>query len=312
MNRTNNSLSNTTASSHLTSPLTIVIGAITVPIVLIGLIGSLAFFYVLKHDTTKQRLSVKATFANLALAVFVFCTVSGPYQALTFIKQDRNFLAKPANDMWCQINAFSNVSMVYVVVLCHAAIALNRFCVILFYQRPHILKSRAMLAALLLSPWLVTFAIYVFPFFHLGGTFGYVRFPVYKCSFVDRKPSFLMASRALTTGLALVVICGAYFAIWLKVTVNEPRRAAVIARRSNAVRDRMIRVPVSSVPRALRQMKKEVKVAKSTFVTCLFFVVCFLPSTIQAFVMNNPNGLQSFAGQALITLQWIGNYSLLT
>ena len=308
MNHTN-STSNSTASKQLKSLFTTVNGGVTVLIVFIGLVGSLAFLYVLKHDTTKQRLSVKATFANLALAVIVFCTISGPYQALTFIARDQNFLAKPANDMWCQINAFSNVSMIYVVVLCHAAIALNRLCVILFYQRPHILNSRALLAALLLSPWLATFTIYAFPFFHLGATYGYNRFPFSKCSFVERDQAFLISSRALTTGLALVVICGAYFVIWLKVTVNEPRRCAMIARWSNAVRDSPLGPQVPTPPRALRQWNKEVKVAKSTFMTCLFFVVCFLPSTTLAFVVSKSSELRSLTGEALLTLQWIGEFS---
>ncbi|OQV25758.1 hypothetical protein BV898_00686 [Hypsibius exemplaris] len=288
INRQNNS------SSENDSYSSVAFGIVTIPIVIVGFIGCILFLFVLYKDT-KQRHSVRACFLNLCLSSLFFCIFSGPFQILTYITQDRNFLADPANDFWCQFSAFTNVALIYVVVLCHAAIAVNRYCVIIFYKRVRILKSKILLSILLVSPWFITIVIYIFPLFHLGASYGFGGNPVYKCSFQKREKAFLMASRAITTGSAVILICASYLAIWVKVTMNS--------RRPNCVGIDCI---PPAAPKTLRQINKEVRVAKSTFITCLVFIIFFLPSTVQAFVIKNPANLQLVPGLTLILMQQIG------
>jgi hypothetical protein len=284
----------------------VVLGILTIPIVLLGFIGALLFLYKLKKDS-KQRRSVKALFVNLCVSTMVFCIFSGPFQALTYITQNNNFLASPTNDAICQINAFMNVATIYIVVLCHAAIAANRYFVIVFHDRPTIQNSKSLLIILLTSPWLITVLITIFPFFQLGGTYGYSEL-VHKCSFLKRDKFFLFACRIISAGFALTVIFCSYFAICLKVTRRTRQRFSVLYRQSNVVLDTST-LPQSSLA-TLRRMRKEVRVARSTFITCLAFVVCFLPATIHAFTVKNPTDLQGTFGMTLILLQWIGNFIL--
>ncbi|OQV25756.1 hypothetical protein BV898_00684 [Hypsibius exemplaris] len=294
LNSTNESFVSRQNNSQ-SSNSSVALGVVTIPIVIIGFIGCVTFLVVL-HNDKKHRQSVKACFLNLCLSSLFFCIFSGPFQILTYITQDRNFLADPANDFWCQFSAFTNVALVYVVVLCHAAIAVNRYCVIIFYKRVRILKSKILLSILLVSPWFITIVIYIFPLFHLGTSYGFVGDPTYKCTFLKREKAFLTASRAITTGVAVVLICASYLAIWVKVTMNSQRRHRVVLE------------DVTSGALAagtLRQIKKEVRVAKSTCVTCLVFIVCFLPSTIQAFAVRSPGDMKQ-VGLILIMLQHAG------
>jgi hypothetical protein len=280
----------------------IVLGILTIPIVIFGLSGALLFLYILKKDT-KQRTSVKASFVNLCLSSLVFCIFSGPFQALTYITNTQNFLASPDHDGLCQLNAFLNISCVYIVVLCHASIAANRFLVIFFHDRPGILNSRLLFALLLIIPWAVPVAIYIFPFFHLGGSYGFLAAqPMYKCTFVKREKSYLFLSRTLTTGLALAIIFSAYFAIWLKV-ITIRSQGWRLFNRSNTIEDGGV-VPRPG-PRYLRQMRRDVRVARNTFIACLALVICFLPSTVYVFsVKSTANSI----GMTLIFLQWLGKF----
>ena len=55
-----------------------------------------------------------------------------------------------------------------------------------------------------------------------------------------------------------------------------------------------------------RRMRKEIQVTQSVFITCLSFVMCYLPNTVYAIMVYRPQQIDAEPNLVTQLLLWIG------
>ncbi|XP_055350753.1 uncharacterized protein LOC129597292 [Paramacrobiotus metropolitanus] len=307
-------LENSTSSNYFHPLDTVPYGVMSIPLELVGIIGSIVFLHEL-HQNTKNRTSASAMFVNLCLATLLQTAVTSPLQTYTFLTGVPNGLSRPERAGLCKGVAFIYLVSVKAVILCQASIALNRLFFVIFVTRFPILQSRPVIISLLAFPWLISVLSHCLPLFNVGGAYGYSVL-TNKCSYIRNEGAVMHFQRSFVTVLALFIIVVSYTAVSVKIFHVQHRLLKIrplhreeIATTNMASINSTGNGSLATVgnPKALRQMRREIRAAKIALLSSSVFVACYLPTTLLSFVSgNNRRELLSPLGMSLLMVQSIG------
>jgi 7 transmembrane receptor (rhodopsin family) len=259
-----------------------------IPISIIGTVGSILCLLTICCQKSNVRSTIDPLFINLAICTLIFSVFCCPFHAYSSLVGWPNFLITPTFFPLCQTIGFMYLETMAADRLMHAAIALQRFIVIVLSDRCAWLKSKFCTMVLLVAPWLMAAVVYVFPFFHLGGEYDY-NFDFGRCGYTRvhsmRYHQFLRSFFFFFSSAAIVVC---YLGIVLKLAASHRK----VIQNPSAVRS--------------LKMKREIGVTKIAFILCVLFTVCFLPATIHAFVAKSSAELFSPLGSGLVILLMFG------
>ncbi|XP_055353230.1 melatonin receptor type 1A-like [Paramacrobiotus metropolitanus] len=275
-----------------------VFGIITIPISLVGTAGSIGCLGFIRTHAKQQSSSTNALYINLSIATLLFCGIVCPVHAYTQLAQQASSFAQPT---YLAKSACSFIGFFYFWTLTasaysHSAIAANRLFIVVLQKSK--LSSTSTTVFLIAASWFIAGMTFMWPLLRLGGTYGFSTESM-KCTFSSlTSPEFVISYKVLYGFVPVIIMVICYAAVFCKVAISSRK-----LRKNPAVNQAgALLMPVNH----RRQRNAERKITQIAFITCVGFIVCYVPSAIFGFVVKARAALQSPMGMALVFLMWIG------
>ncbi|OQV21948.1 hypothetical protein BV898_04160 [Hypsibius exemplaris] len=304
-------------SSSNSVPVYEVYGIITIPIGVVGFIGSLLCVWTIwrsrQHHPTQHKSSSNSNilFLNMSLSSLLFCGIVCPFHAYAQITQLRSTLAQRADDSLCQFIAFAYFTTLTASSYAHVTIALNRFFAVILSGTAHgMFQSKRFTVFMMALSWMVAGATFAPPLFRSFKTVSYgFSEESMKCTFTSLGNSvYVIAYKVVYAWIPFLIMVLCYACIFLKLKLSKKRirhqnQPIESIQQSNGGNPR---VAVMKLIRQRRSMRGEIRVTKIAFITCASFLACYVPNTLFGFAVKTRKELQSPLGIALVMLWWVG------
>ena len=121
------------------------------------------------------------------------------------------------------------LSLIGIPKTCQVSIAIHRFITVVLNNHYSLCTKKFTLVALVLSPWISQFLVYVWPLSHIGAYFGYNN-QAGLCGMIQTV-TFSKINRVAVPISQLIIVSICYFAIWCKVYKSNQRLRRRIIRR---------------------------------------------------------------------------------
>ncbi|XP_055345050.1 melanopsin-B-like [Paramacrobiotus metropolitanus] len=269
----------------------ITIGILTIPTSIIGTMGSLLTLYLLSR-LSRQNFATNALIINLCVATFLLCGTSSFYDAFTMITGQEG-----PSRICCVVFAFLHFLWLSVSAHSHAAIAIHRLIAVLSSDCTMcLLHTKSVATSLVIYTWLVPFLVLVFPLVPVSGEYGFSQVAS-RCSIMSVKsPEYTYVLKLMNSFVPLAVMTVCYLII-----------CAVVIRSKTKFNldDQAIRGQGARGIRLMR-LKAEFRVTRIAFITCAWFIICYIPSAIHGLIATKVSEMQSAFAQFLILMTWIG------
>ncbi|XP_055346094.1 protein trapped in endoderm-1-like [Paramacrobiotus metropolitanus] len=283
-------------------------GIITGVLVPTGILGSLLCLYFIKQRHFEQTPQSDALLINLCVSSLLFCTVNAPVLAYTLTTFPINyfFLHPSACQGLVYIFWFSQTASAYA----HVGIALNRFITLMFLSHKKFSYSNLVAGFLIAAGWIIPLVTFIFPLFHMFGTFGYTTI-AHTCLFVGviLRP-YQLTYKTLNSFFPLSLMVVSYLAISVKlycIAINRQRRIDKSVNNDAFSRTTggLTRATDATVAKRKR-VRAEIRTTNTAMITCFIFLICYVPNSLYGFFVKTVRDLQSTTGMSLILLVWIG------
>lgn len=287
------------------------LGIFLIPVSVIGTCGGFFCIIILARKDAKSRTQADGLFISLSVDSLAISALVIPLQAYTSIVGPVNILASQAFAPLCRCNAFMFIFFITASEFCHLAVALNRFSVVVLSHYPFFRRGGAM-KVLLFTPWFLAFWFAIWPLFHIGGEYGF-NARLSRCSTLSTTSvSFSLFLRMPPlVCLPMMVLC--YIAVYSKVMASRRKlghhRASVTVQASASATPAVKTdgATLSTAIKSKRGRKKlEMHVTKVSLVTCVFYVLMYLPMSAHSMTTKTAANLRSPTVSYLLMLSWIG------
>ncbi|OQV11508.1 hypothetical protein BV898_14164 [Hypsibius exemplaris] len=278
-----------------------VVGVLTIPVSIVGALGSIITLNLIIRQNSQHRSSASSLMVSLCVDTVLLCGITSFFDAFTMLTGGTG----AAGDYGpiCIMFAFLHFWWLSVSAHSHAAVAIHRLIAVLKIDQKHVshrLSSKLLASILIAYTWLVPLLVLVFPIFDLGGTYGF-NGTASRCSIVSVSVPYygtvLMLMNSFVP-LGIMVIC--YSAIFVKI---------LRTRRKFNLDESAIRSQGAARGVRLLRFKAEIRVTYIAFLTCIWFCVFYMPSSVHSLAVSNSNdpmALQSALAQAFVLMTWIG------
>ncbi|XP_055355231.1 5-hydroxytryptamine receptor 1B-like [Paramacrobiotus metropolitanus] len=299
------------------------LGLLLIPLAILGAAGScLCLLRLLKtrrprHPASASLISiftpstcsaVDLLLANLALTSLLFSLIVAPVHAYTSLS------GTPPSDGVCQMTGFGYLVVVTASPVSHAAIALNRFTVVVLGGHRTRPPRRSSAGWWIVGTWAVSVVVAVWPLLGLGGRYGFSRC-VRRCVISTvTSPAYHVFIRTAPPLSCATIMLAAYAGVLVKIILvrNSLSRKVTFTRQSSGITVSVtdsegnttekvhmeVRVPAGPARGTCQRCRrswldhlrgcrgvlgmqpKEVRVTKVALLTCVVFCVFYLPISV--------------------------------
>lgn len=259
---------------------------ISIPFCFIGIVGNLVVLAAIFTSPLRKSHSLIMVI-SLVIDNLLRSILAQPHSAYSSIRGVNGL-----DEGSCKFFAFCVVFLDYVGCSHQAAIAVNRFLAIVCLNKLSQTWHNRLIYILLCFTWLTPLLVFILPFFEIGANYGFSKL-FQRCIFTKQSYDFILAYRILFQVLPFVIMGICYLPILIKIknvrqTVEAGTSAAGV--------------------KIAKRFATQVQITKNTAILALFYLVCFMPSTIWNFVVGdlNHDPIENL-GPSLFLMLWIGN-----
>ncbi|OQV17896.1 hypothetical protein BV898_08025 [Hypsibius exemplaris] len=243
-------------------------------------------------------------FISLTVASVFVCGVTLPVSSYNLVTGGKSWFELPQRSVLCLLDAFLQLTAMDTALFTHGFIAVNRLLAAFTYPQRHPTGSKVLTVVFVVLSWLLPVILYAFPLFHVGGGFSYSH-NTNRCTLVEHQHSLIYwhLTKVLHFFLpfALMTIC--YATILVRVMTSNRRVQQQDVRKMMPV----VMLPISNSNSAHNhRIRKEIQVTKAVFLTCLTFILCYLPNTVSAILVELPQQIDAEPAMVTQMLVWFG------
>ncbi|XP_055340075.1 G-protein coupled receptor moody-like [Paramacrobiotus metropolitanus] len=285
-----------------------------VPICCIGVASSITIILISSHVSTQHRPS-NAMLINLAVVTLFVCGIVLPL--LIYM----SFLDRVSNPdcILCQSVAFLSYASWCVSAYAHAVLSVDRAFSVGHLGRSKTYQQNIWLnITLIWLTWWISFSLFVFPLFRIGGQYGY-SFLMRRCSLVQvTSLAYQMSFLVFAVIVPFAVVCGCYgYVVWrIKRSQQKISGQRMVRLSTTTSTEPFGKDMVRYARQKAQKMRSELRITKATATTSAVFFVCFLPGSSFGFgaplLQSLPRGIfpgallaMAFAGCGLCPLVYV-------
>ncbi|XP_071944065.1 octopamine receptor beta-2R-like [Antedon mediterranea] len=252
----------------------------------VGLFGNLLTIVAIVR-TNKLRITGNYFLVNLALADIIVCVIIEPFYLLTLISDRWPFSSKT----FCVILAAMAIIALVSSVLNLLAIAVNRYFCIVQNQRYATLYTTCRSIFYCVMIWVGSF-ILVLPAGSAIDVFGYNEYLV-ACGIKATNDSWIyqIITMLIMFAFSMMTFFFCYYKICKTVQMSSRRsrrrKNSTTSQVSVASSVRTLHKLQRNLSKYMKKQNREIKVAKTSFIILITFMICWTPAVLQVVFDRN-------------------------